>query len=241
MAEREQAYKRAKTEGATEKVQRQNEVDRLKAQSVNLRKAKENAIRSKIGQATASNVDDHPEQPRDANPFPNARPLGDLDTTVRIKWQRSLHPTFDSPDSLRGFFAMSCGTVDSVVLSKKFETNASTKAGSAVVAFQTLSAAVKAINISVEKPTGFEDLTVSWASGEAPKALQEHTNGASVAAKQTAAPTSTATPSFAGAPAMDDEAALLHKMREKQRQRDAERERMAAEIQRQDEEDEAAA
>ncbi|BGO96460.1 hypothetical protein RTG_02175 [Rhodotorula toruloides ATCC 204091] len=144
--------------------------------------------------------------------------LGPLDKTLKIKWLKSAHPSLVDDASVTAFLertlAPSNPDIDSVVLSSKTLANPSKgKHGSGVVAFKTLSAAVRVVKGKEADPEGkWKGFEVGWAAGQPPAAL-----GA-----QSFTPTST------------DEDSVLARLRQK------EREKLMDEMRAQDEADEGA-
>lgn len=125
-----------------------------------------------------------------------ALPLGPLDTTLKLKWLRSTHPTLITPTALSTFLGTTLSVfdpeIDSIALSAKFLANTTKgKHGSGVVAFKSLRAAMRLIEATSapegESRVGWEGFEVSWASGSPPACL---------------APTPEAVPSAGLAPAV---------------------------------------
>ena len=103
----------------------------------------------------------------------SAHSLGPHDTTLQIKWLKLAHPTLTSSEALSTFLAVllapSPAEIDSVVVTKPKEgkkPKAKDK-GSAVVAFKTLSAAVRLVDRAREGAGDklWEGVEVSWAGG----------------------------------------------------------------------------
>ncbi|BGP31617.1 hypothetical protein JCM10296v2_003389 [Rhodotorula toruloides] len=146
--------------------------------------------------------------------------LGPLDKTIKIKWLKSMHPSLVDDASVTAFLertlAPSNPDIDSVVLSSKTLANPSKgKHGSGVVAFKTLSAAVRVVKGKEADPEGkWKGFEVGWAAGQPPAAL---------GAQASFAPTST------------DEDSILARLRQK------EREKLMDEMRAQDEADGGAA
>ena len=110
-----------------------------------------------------------------------ALPLGPLDTTLKLKWLRSLHPTLITPTALSTFLGTTLSVfdpeIDTIALSAKFLANtAKGKYGSGVVAFKSLRAAMRLIEatsqlVEGETRKGWEGFEVTWASGSPPECL----------------------------------------------------------------------
>lgn len=103
--------------------------------------------------------------------------LGPLDKTLKIKWLKSAHPSLVDDASVAAFLeralAPAVSDIDSVVLSSKTLANPSKgKHGSGVVAFKTLSAAVRVVKGKEADPEGrWKAFEVGWAAGQPPAAL----------------------------------------------------------------------
>jgi hypothetical protein len=104
--------------------------------------------------------------------------LGPLDMALKVKWLRLRHPSLVSSAILSTFLATHLGIndpeIESIVISPKFLINTGKgKHGSGLVAFKTLSAAVRLME-SVSKGNGvgiWEGIEVNWASGSPPAVL----------------------------------------------------------------------
>jgi len=108
--------------------------------------------------------------------------LGPLDKTLKVRWLKARHPTLTTPDAVEAFLAGALAPlrpdIDSVVLSAKTLAAANGtgaakgKHGSGVVAFRTLSAAVRVVRGKEADPQGvWADFDVDWAAGSPPAAL----------------------------------------------------------------------
>lgn len=115
---------------------------------------------------------------REAAAASSSHELGPLDTTLRIKWLKSIHPSIDSAESvttlLSVLLAPSPPDIDSIAvkpakLSKdgKARKPKATDQGSAAVAFRTLRAAVRLMEKAEEgkKDKVWDGIEVSWAGG----------------------------------------------------------------------------
>lgn len=142
----------------------------------------------------------------------SAHALGPLDTTLRLKWLKSAHPSLTTPSALSTFLAVllapSPPDIDSVVVTQPKEgRKAKAKAkdkGSAVVAFKTLSAAVRVVDRAAEAGRAgdrmWEGVEVGWVGGrpevlgpEPEEVVRESTAGAGAPSPR---PPPTKAPSF---------------------------------------------
>ena len=163
---------------------RREEADRINLDSINR------------GEEEQKRKDKEIKKQQRAESATGALPLGPLDTTLKLKWLRSLHPILTTPDALSTFLGTTLSVfdpeIDSIALSAKFLANtAKGKYGSGVVAFKSLRAAMRLIEATLapegESRKGWEGFEVSWASGSPPACL---------------APTPAAIPSAGLAPAV---------------------------------------
>lgn len=249
---REEAYKKARREGLDQDKREQAELNRLREEGERLRKARE--------QKQEEIVKEQEEVQRRAYEKGKAaeNELGPLDTTVRLKWQRKLHPALELDKEaiaslLPGHFTTS---IESIVISGKMASNPKLKMGTAMIALKTLSAAVKVVEASGRDT--LNGIEVTWAAGQEPEMVRQarereqqfggsrapsvggsangngHSAGASSAEKRSATGTPeplTVPPPLLKAPKLDEND-ILAKMRARER----EREKLEEDIRRQDEE-----
>ncbi|GAA5990938.1 hypothetical protein JCM10908_000088 [Rhodotorula pacifica] len=264
---RERDFKKQKAGEATEAQRRRQELERLKEEGRKLREMKMN-------QANAGEEARKREEAEQADLARRAREaakggaaamngpagvveLGPLDKTLKVKWLKSVHPALASPEALTTFFRTVLAPldpdIDSIVISSKTLAQSSStssskgKFGSGVVAFRSLSAAVRAVKGKAADPEGlWRGFEVDWAAGHPPAALGAGQAGATAAPTPVPAPPfSRPTPvrhispssesalAFKSNPLGADEDSVLAKLR----QRERERERLMEEMRRQDDEE----
>ncbi|BGP07589.1 hypothetical protein JCM10049v2_003427 [Rhodotorula toruloides] len=224
------------------------EVERLKEEGRRLRE--ERARQAQGAEEGRRKVREEEERRRveeqRANGRTNGAPaevveLGPLDKTLKIKWLKSAHPSLVDDASVTAFLERTLAPanpdIDSVVLSSKTLANPSKgKHGSGVLAFKTLSAAVRVVKGKEADPEGrWKGFEVGWAAGQPPAALGAQAAPSPPPPRQSASPPASAVPSFSFAPASTDEDSILARLRLK------EREKLMDEMRRQDEADEGAA
>ena len=210
LAERERAFKRSRTEARDE----QAELERLKAEGARMRREREEAEQQQRRDAARSAAK------AKAVADPDVVQLGEMDTTVHLKWSKASRSRFvageDDLAPLRRILETHAGSLDSLRLLGKGR--------SAVAVFSTLSAAAKAVELPSRSLPECADLEAKWAAGAPPAALGSR----AAPAKPAAAP-----PPLAQV--VPDELATLNAMRARQREREA----LEAQIRAQDAEDEA--
>ncbi|GAA5924838.1 hypothetical protein JCM3775_005483 [Rhodotorula graminis] len=247
LEEREQAFKRFKAGEKDLAGRKRQELERLKEEGRRLREAR-------AGQAAKEGKDREDEVLRRAKEEEDARArsagatnsgaapvvdLGPLDKTLKVKWLKARHPTLTTPDAVEAFLAGALAPlrpdIDSVVLSAKTLAaaagTAKGKHGSGVVAFRTLSAAVRVVRGKEADPQGvWADFDVDWAAGSPPAALGQAPKPASTAPRPPSPPSASA-PSFAApsSTTASDEDSILARLRQK------EREKLMAEMRAEDE------
>lgn len=227
MAAREEAYKKARTEERQKERNEQAELERLKSEGERLRKAKEQKHED-----TAKQLQEE-ESRRQQEERDKQGQLGDLDTTVRLKWPRKSFPQLEQDkDAIRSLLpAQAAINLDSIVLSSKMASNPKLKSGTAVVSFKTLTSAVAVVDASGQgKLAGIE---VSWASGTEPEAVSRQKGRAAEQSRKRSPPREDHAEPIMKLPKLDENSVL-----DKLRARERERERMEEEIRRQDAEDE---
>ncbi|KAH7926157.1 DnaJ-domain-containing protein [Leucogyrophana mollusca] len=159
LEEREKAVKRAKTESEREKREREGENERVKEAGRRMREERaeraEREMREKEKEAEVAEEDLPPAS-------------GELDTTVRIKYPLSSHPTLTTPSALAAHLRR-FGEVDegacvlSIKPAKKKKVTGDIV--NAVVSFTQLGAAFGIVT------SGVEGMDVSWAGGSEPPIL----------------------------------------------------------------------
>lgn len=100
---------------------------------------------------------------------------GPLDTTVRVKYPLSAHPTLTTPSSLATLLSP-FGTIDvsAIVISMKPSKKAPQKPpkfATALVPFSKIGQAHAAVCASGMETRGLKSIEISWAEGKEPKVL----------------------------------------------------------------------
>ncbi|TNY18080.1 hypothetical protein DMC30DRAFT_368735 [Rhodotorula diobovata] len=254
LEQREREYKRHRAGEATEQSRKRQELERLREEGRRMRE-------ERAGKAALAGREQEDEVLRRAREAAERRAreegarageggggggegpvvdLGPLDKTLKVKWLKSRHPSLVSPDAVESFLTRTVAPqkadIDSVVLSSKTLANPTKgKHGSGVVAFRTLSAAVRVVRGKEADPEGVWDgFEVDWAGGAPPAALgpgagagaEQAPRAASPPAPTAAAPLPTST--FT-ARSSSDEDSILARLRQK------EREKLMAEMRAEDE------
>lgn len=212
LEERERAFKKMRTEKGMEERKRKGNEERIKEEGKRMRE-----------QAELARKEQPPEDEDDQVPE-----LGPLDTTIRIKYSLSSHPSLSTPDSLCVLFSQ-FGQLDSSLVVFKPKK----KSVSALLPFKQLGHAFAAVTSSTQASRGMEGIEVKWASGkdEEPPLLgwlrKMGKLGASTPAVSDAEVPSPAA-SQTNAPGMDYENLTLMRLRQAERDR-LEREILEAE------------
>ncbi|THH03705.1 hypothetical protein EW145_g6074 [Phellinidium pouzarii] len=186
LEERERAFKKQKVDKAKEEQVRVQENERIKEAGRKLREEKEEALKKQI-EAEAL----HTEEQEDEDEVPPARYIsvftmyftvvdsfpfaGQLDTTIKLKYSLSSHPTFITASALSELLSQ-FGEIDSpsIVLSLKPPKKAQTKlpkSGIALVPFKKIGGAFAAVCASNRKERGLEGVDIMWAEGREPPIL----------------------------------------------------------------------
>ncbi|KAI0066918.1 DnaJ-domain-containing protein [Artomyces pyxidatus] len=167
LEERENAFKKARTERAADERQRAQEAEKIKDEGRRMREEREKELlrREEEAEKVTAAAREELEPP----------PLGQLDTTVRLKYPLSAHPDLTTAESLSTFLA-SFGLTDtsSIVLSMKPPKKAPHKPpkhGIALVPFTRIGDAHAAVCASGRADRGLTDIEVTWAGGSEPEIL----------------------------------------------------------------------
>lgn len=102
--------------------------------------------------------------------------IGALDTTIRLKYSLSKHPTLTTSSALADFLSTTFGPVDSdsIVIRSNTPKNAPSeppKKATALVPFKKIGDAFKVICAAGSKDKGLGDVKVDWAGGVEPPVL----------------------------------------------------------------------
>jgi DnaJ family protein C protein 17 len=164
--ERWHTEERIKEEGRKLKEERANEIKRREMEMDNEREKAENDMAPPTLGMFFSTSAAHP----DLRHYP-----GTLDTTVRLKYTTTNHPTLITPASISAFLQQFGATdIDSIVLSIKPPKKAPTKApkfATALVPFNQIGDAFAAVCASGRPERGLEGIEVGWAEGKEPEIL----------------------------------------------------------------------
>ncbi|GAA6047069.1 hypothetical protein JCM3770_004181 [Rhodotorula araucariae] len=237
---RERAFKRAKAGEAGDATRKRQELERLKEEGRRMREARAGQAAREV-QAEEESVlrrarEEEERRATERGGGPDAAgpvDLGPLDKTLKVKWSKAAHPNLTSADAVEAFLARALAPqkadIDSVVLSSKTLANsAKGKHGSGVVAFRTLSAAVRVVEGKEADGEGrWAGFEVDWAAGTPPAALRAQPAPAASAPPIASPPASV--PLSSSAFARADEDSILARLRQK------EREKLMAEMRAQDE------
>ncbi|RDX53789.1 DnaJ-domain-containing protein [Lentinus brumalis] len=168
LEERERTLKKARVEKESEKKARWQENERIMEEGRRLREDRERELQrkerereelSKKAQLAATTGLEPPES-------------GLLDTTVRVKFTLSAHPTLAEASSL-GALLTPFGPLDdtSIVLSLKPAPPKKPKRVTALVPFKQIGGAFAAVCASGRADSGLGDIEVAWAEGKEPELI----------------------------------------------------------------------
>ncbi|KAI8970570.1 DnaJ domain-containing protein [Trametes punicea] len=187
LEERERAFKKARTEAEAQKRQTWMENERIMEEGRRLREEREKELMrkerereelEKRAQAATTGL-----EPPSSGPFMRSNGFmarcadgpklpGPLDTTVRIKYTLSSHPTLTSAESIIALLTP-FGSIDesSVVHSLKPAPPKKPKRGTALVPFKQIVGAFSAVCASGRAENGLADIEVDWAEGKEPELI----------------------------------------------------------------------
>ncbi|GJN88932.1 hypothetical protein Rhopal_001903-T1 [Rhodotorula paludigena] len=227
LLEREREFKRAKAGEASDKERKRRELERLKEEGRRLREQRgmqqveeENRKREREEEEKVMRRAREQHQQGGAGGG-GAVELGPLDKTLKVKWLKAQHPSLTTPEAVSAFveaaLAPQRADIDSVVLSSKTLSQPTKgKHGSGVVAFRTLSAAVRIIKGKEVDPDGkWAGFEVDWAAGAPPAAL----GGSTDAAPARAPSPPSAAPLPQTAVVDSDEDQILARLRQREREK----------------------
>jgi DnaJ family protein C protein 17 len=186
LEEREAAFKKTRADKDRDERSKWTDNERIKEEGRKLREARqrrmeeaEEATKPKPSSRQATPSEDEP--PEIGVPCSSiqsilrantVRTLGSLDTTVRLKYALSKHPTLTAPAALAAVLG-TFGAVDaeaSVVSLKppKKAPHKPPKNATALIVFTTIGAAFAAVDASGRRERGLEGIEVCWAGGGEP-------------------------------------------------------------------------
>jgi DnaJ homolog subfamily C member 17 len=181
--EAERTVKKTKTDKEAEQRVREQEAERIKEEGRRMRQERENELNRKEEQKlrdiesteTFKLGEKLGEFPVLFVRYAYRTTSGPLDTTVRVKYPLSRHPTLTTASSLASVFS-SFGNVDmsSIVISMRPSKKAPhnpPKFATALIPFEKIGQAHAAVCASGMGAKGLKDIEVSWAEGKEPKAL----------------------------------------------------------------------
>ncbi|TFY53260.1 hypothetical protein EVJ58_g9547 [Rhodofomes roseus] len=161
---RERAFKKVRVEKQQEERARWMENERIMEEGRRLKEEREKELRRREEEALRA------ERERAGEDEPPE--LGDLDTTIRLKYQLSSHPMLTTPASLVALLSP-FGPVDeaSMKLILKPSPPKKPKRGIALVPFKQISGAFAAVCASGRAESGLADVEVGWAEDKEPELI----------------------------------------------------------------------
>ncbi|KAJ3988945.1 DnaJ-domain-containing protein [Lentinula detonsa] len=166
LEERERALKKTKSDKQKEEAARSQETERIKDQGRRLREEKLKEFEKKEQEAMSAAKE---EQETDAPT------LQSTDTTVRVKYSLSEHPSLTTASSLASLFApFGVTDVDTIVVSLKSPKKAPHKPlkyGTALVPFKRIGDAFAAVCATGLRERGLSGIEVGWIGGSEPEIL----------------------------------------------------------------------
>jgi len=153
LEERERAFKKSRVDKQKEEVERWRETEKIKEEGKRLREEREKEIQN----------------------MESEQLLGSLDTTIRLKYTLTDHPTLTTPVSISDLLAP-FGSIDtqSIVLSlkpPKKTPHKPPKYATALVPFKQIGDAFAAVCASGRPERGLNGIVVGWAEGKEPQIL----------------------------------------------------------------------
>ena len=187
LEERERAFKKARTETEAQKKERWRENERIMEEGRRLREEREKELerrereRQELEKKTQTGSPGL--EPPSLGPYMRGltskdlhahglRATGALDTTVRVKYTLSSHPSLTTVESIAALLAP-FGSVDdsSIVLSLKPSPPKKPKRGTALVPFKQIVGAFAAVCASGRPENGLGEIEVDWAEGKEPELI----------------------------------------------------------------------
>ncbi|KAI0002575.1 hypothetical protein BJV74DRAFT_933116 [Russula compacta] len=165
LEEAERADKQAKSAEAVKRQKYAQEAEQIRDAGRRMVEERQAELRRQQEQAerTAKDAQDELEPP----------PLGEHDTTVRLKYPLAKYPHLTTTDALHAFMSGTFGPVDrdSIVLSMKPPKKAAHKPpkyASAAVPFKTIADAHAAVCASRRADRGLDEFEIAWMGGSEP-------------------------------------------------------------------------
>ncbi|KAI0371925.1 DnaJ-domain-containing protein [Pilatotrama ljubarskyi] len=167
LEERERALKKARTENEAQKKERWRENERIMEEGRKLREEREKELQRKERER-----EELERKTQGASNGLEPPSLGPLDTTVRVKYTLSTHPSLTSAESIAALLSP-FGPLDdsSIVLSLKPSPPKKPKRGTALVPFRQIVGAFAAVCASRRSENGLADIEVDWAEGKEPELI----------------------------------------------------------------------
>ncbi|KAJ6470570.1 hypothetical protein C8R47DRAFT_988662 [Mycena vitilis] len=164
LEERERAFKKAKMDQQRDEATRWQETEKIKDEGRRLREERENELRKREAETRQATEDDM-----------EAPSLDPLDTTIRLKFKLSAHPTLTTPVALAALLAPFGATdADSIVISSKAPKKSPDKPpkhATALVPFKQIGDAFAAVCASGRADRGLDGIEVGWVGGKEPQIL----------------------------------------------------------------------
>ncbi|KAF9051567.1 DnaJ domain-containing protein [Panaeolus papilionaceus] len=173
LEERERALKKARVNKQKEEKQEWEETERIKEAGRKLREEKERLTHERLHGKKPAAAEQRTESiEADDNAPP---PLGDMDTTVKLKYPLKSHPNLTTTTAISNLLSRFGETdTESIVLSlkgSKKHPDAPPKNGTALVPFKQIASAFAAVCASGIEEQGLEGLEISWLGGSEPKII----------------------------------------------------------------------
>ncbi|KAI0635132.1 DnaJ domain-containing protein [Trametes polyzona] len=167
LEERERALKKARTETEAQKKERWRENERIMEEGRRLREEREKELQRKERER-----EELERNVQAASTGLEPPSLGLLDTTIRVKYTLSSHPTLTTAQSISALLTP-FGPIDdsSIVLSLKPSPPKKPKRGTALVPFKQIVGAFAAVCASGRAESGLGDIEVDWAEGKEPELI----------------------------------------------------------------------
>ena len=174
---RERAFKKARVEKQAEERARWMENERIMEEGRKLREDREKELKKREEEALKAAGEYEPPELGACGLISAAfgrsyRIAGDLDTTIRLKYSLSAHPSLTTPASLATLLAP-FGPVDetSIRVILKPVSPKKPKRGIALVPFKQIGGAFAAVCASGRAESGLKDIEIGWAEDKEPELI----------------------------------------------------------------------